>query len=153
MKSSIQISIFTPLICLLGLLMPNTAQHIDAEIYIPPIQNISIINQKGFEDLKKSHLDNGYYILSDCVELEIKSNTDWSLIVFDEDAKNDDNFFLRVNELPFKPLSSQENILIPLKKPTSSTIISIDCKRVVSWGNTKQKPWNFSPIFKLVNLK
>ena len=153
MKSSTQISISTPLICLLGLVMSNTVQHIDAEIYIPPIQNISIINQKGFEDLKKSHLDNGYYILSDCVELEIKSNTDWSLIVIDEDAKNDDNFFLRVNELPFKPLSSQENILIPLKKPTSSTIISIDCKRVVSWGNTKQKPWNFSPIFKLVNLK
>jgi hypothetical protein len=155
MKSNTQISIPTSfsLFFLLGLLIPNTTQHIHADIHIPHIQKISVINQKNFEDLKKIHLDNGYYILKDCVELEVKSNTNWSLVVFDESSNSYDNFLLRTNSLPFRPLTSEENILIALKKPTSSTIISIDCKRSVDWGDIQRSSWNFSPIFKLINLK
>ena len=153
MKSNTQIPTPFSLFFLLSLLMPNTTQHIDADIHIPHIQKISVINQKDFEDLKKIHLDKGYYILKDCVELEVKSNTNWSLVVFDKNSKNDDNFLLRTNSLPFKPLTAEENILIALKNPTSSTIISIDCKRSVDWADIQRNSWNFSPIFKLIDLK
>ena len=152
MKNNTPIYYLTPLIVLFGLLISNSIQRIDADIHVPHVQQISIINQKEFEDLKSINLDNGYSLLENCVELEIKSNINWSLIVFDESISNN-NFLLRTNTSPFKPLSLNEIVLIENNQPTSSTIVSMDCKRIVGWDNTQPKQWNFSPIFELKSLE
>ncbi|MBC8311186.1 MAG: hypothetical protein H8E72_02685 [Candidatus Marinimicrobia bacterium] len=152
MKSNTPIHYIAPLIVLFGLLISNSIQRIDADIHLSHVQHLSIINQKEFGNLKSVNLDKGYSLLENCVELEIKSNTNWSLIVFGENISNN-NFLLRTNASPFKPLSLNEIVLIENNHPTSSTIVSIDCKRIVGWDNTQPKQWNFSPIFELKSLE
>jgi len=143
------ISKIISIILIFNYLFSDTNNQLEAEIHVPILQQLSIISQLQFDNLKSSHLDQGYDILKGCIELEVKSNTSWSLIVYNEKPTNNNNFFVKTSSSTFIPITEQETQLLSNIQSTAGTLISIDCKRLVSWDSSRPQKWSFSPIFKL----
>ena len=148
--------IFIPLTIfsvLLGSIYANSELRLNVEIHVPYLQELSILNQQYFNELTSQDLYDGHSILENCIELEIKSNVGWSVIVFDEIINNNTEFLLSSNLSKFIKLSHSMTELENSIHPTSSTILSIDCKRIVNWENSHPKEWKVSPIFKLIPIE
>ena len=151
--SEIKIPKIISFILLCSYLFPYTDNQLESEIHIPMLQQLSMISQLQFDDLKSSHLDQGYNLLEECIKLEIKSNTSWLLVVYNETPIDHNKFFLKTHSSTFMPLTEQKTQLISSNQPTASTLISIDCRRTVNWNNSQPKEWSFSPIFQLAELE
>ena len=130
----------------------DTETRLDVEIHVPLLQNLVVLNQENFNELNRNNLDDGYITLENCIELEIKSNVGWSLFIFDEVINNSTEFLLSSNSSKFVPLSHSKTKFASSIRPTSSTILSIDCRRIVNWENSSVREWNVSPIFELTPL-
>ena len=131
----------------------DSNKNISAQIHIPIIQSLSLINQNYFPEISSSDLDRGYIIIEDCVQLEIKSNTNWSLFLSTNEINENDKkkFYIRHDNSPFFPLDENNYELMTRMLPTSGKIINLDCKRIVDWHSTKVNGWQFSPTFKIVS--
>jgi len=137
------------------LVCANREKNIDVEVHIPIIQKLSIVSQNNFPELTSGDLNTGYVIVEDCLELEIKSNTGWSLLVINglNNIENKTKILLRSNNSKFEPISNIDLEIEKSSYPTSSTIINIDCKRLLGWQTTRPQRWDFSPNFKIMPVQ
>lgn len=136
-----------------SIIFADSNKNISAQIHIPIIQSLSLINQNNFLEVSSSDLDRGYSIIEDCVQLEIKSNTNWSLFLSANEINknNKEKFYIKHDNSPFFPLDENSYQLMTKMLPTSGKIIDLDCKRIVDWHSTKVNGWQFLPTFKIVS--
>ena len=150
-----KIALISILISCPFLIFGRNSKTINLDLSINPIQKLSLLNSKEFNNIEVEHLKNGYIELENCVELKVKSNVPWVLIAYDdsfqESAQN--NYKIRISGNPYISLTHNEKKIFQGNSVTSGEIIYIDCKRLVNWNTTKPGPWEFSPLFKLLPLR
>ena len=143
--------ILTTILILLAskVLYGESEKNVTAHINVPAIQIVSIMNQNNFAELTSLDLNKGYIILEDCIELEIKSNTVWSLYVKEDlnNIGNNLNIYIKDNYSDFVKITTSEVQIRANRPPTSGEIINFDCKRIVNWHTSNPSNWFFTPTF------
>ncbi len=144
-----KINVFFYPILLSALLFAHNEQVAQIEAIVPPLQVLELSQSKNFDNLQATHLHDGYYLVEDCVSLEVKSNIPWAVSVYFESLHQNQDFQLRSEYQPFFSPSTTPRILFQSSQPTSGELLSIDCKRIVGWQKNNLREWNYSPIFRI----
>jgi hypothetical protein len=135
---------------LLGsLLFAHNEQGVQIEAVVPPLQVLELSQSKNFDNLQATHLNDGYFVVEDCVSLEVKSNIPWVVSVYFDSQPQNNDFQLKTEQQPFFSPSTTPRVLFQSEQPTSSELLTLDCKRIVGWQKNNSREWNYSPIFRI----